>query len=155
MRVGFGLSQDAARQGTGCEIRAGHKSHQRTKAPSRRSAQEVEPGDGRLESVIEFGIAVYTLDGIEQRSREKWVAGNVDPVTGGKQGVIHVTYGAIVQGKRQSAAMGNGRGYGASGGNANRFTAWMEPRREPIRITTGRAKTSAVPHGGRLSLTLN
>ena len=89
----------------------------------------MEPGDGRLESVIEFGIAVYTLDGIEQRSREKWVAGNVDPVTGGKQGVIHVTYGAIVQGNSQSAAMGNGRGYSASGGDANRFTAWMEPRR--------------------------
>src|SRR5205809_1433111 len=33
--------------------------------------------------------------------------------------------------------------------------AWLHPRCEPIRITTGRAITSAVPHGGRLSLTLN
>jgi lysine/ornithine N-monooxygenase len=33
--------------------------------------------------------------------------------------------------------------------------AWLHPRCEPIRITTGRAVTSAVPRGGRLTLTLN
>lgn len=33
--------------------------------------------------------------------------------------------------------------------------AWLHPRCEPIRITTSRFVTSAVPNGGRLALTLN
>jgi FAD-dependent urate hydroxylase len=33
--------------------------------------------------------------------------------------------------------------------------AWLNKRCEPIRVTTSRFVTSAVPHGGRLALTLN
>jgi hypothetical protein len=33
--------------------------------------------------------------------------------------------------------------------------AWLNKRCEPIRVTTSRFVTSAVPHGGRVSLTLN
>src|SRR5205823_7798916 len=121
-------AEDSPRELASRKPGPGHEAHHRAEALCRRSADEVEARDGRLEAALEHGVALHDPKPSCERRCEQRKLPDVDPESGRQQCVVNVALAAVLERDPEPAALRDDRADRASKGEVEPG----DPRAKPV-----------------------